>query len=252
MEVENPGKQTTGGPSQWGKEKEKKKKQSRVVSRRKHLFHIRGLSSGDATQSSPPHLVKKKKEEYIHLAAESRQRPSNAAGWESQVQVPSAGVPNEIWLLFFSPAFMVNVTVATHILRFVPWATFSSPGCWISLEVKQTATVGSESFPASSERRNNGWPSAKGLVLGASYVWFVFQFFSCSATRGGVPGSTTDKCLSLHCNCPETPTVLGRHTNKELNDEKKKQPLLLNKIYSVFFISLLLYVYEGSQSSSSS
>lgn len=123
---------------------------------------------------------------------------------------------------FFSPAFMVNVTVATHILRFVPWATFSSPGCWISLEVKQTATVGSESFPASSERRNNGWPSAKGLVLGASYVWFVFQFFSCSATRGGVPGSTTDKCLSLHCNCPETPTVLGRHTNKELNDEEKK------------------------------
>lgn len=79
-----------------------------------------GLSSGDATQSSPPHLVKKKKE-YIHLAAESRQRPANAAGWESQV--PSPGVPNEMAAFFFS-AFMVNVTVATHILRFVPSARF--------------------------------------------------------------------------------------------------------------------------------
>lgn len=100
VEVENPGKQTTGGPSQWGKEKEKKT-EPRCFMEKTFVPH-QGLSSGDATQSSPPHLIKKKKE-YIHLAAESRQRPSNAAGWESQVQVPSPGVPNEIWLLFFPP-----------------------------------------------------------------------------------------------------------------------------------------------------
>lgn len=54
VEVENPGKQTTGGPSQWGKEK-KTKKQSRVVSWRKHLFHIRAFQA--EMQRSPRPLT---------------------------------------------------------------------------------------------------------------------------------------------------------------------------------------------------
>lgn len=58
VEVENPGKQTTGGPSQWGKGKNKKT-EPRCFMEKTFVPH-QGLSSGDATQSSPPHLVKKK------------------------------------------------------------------------------------------------------------------------------------------------------------------------------------------------